>query len=1131
MSLRLEHDSHKLGDRLPFGAAATGSSVFLRLRVLEGNSEALTAKVRLWTEGAGESFVIMEKSGDEFTARLAMPEKGTLLWYYFVLTDGTNRWYYGNNPDHLGGVGALYEKEPPAYQITVYDKNAHTPDWFKNAIVYQIFPDRFRKGSRTTATAEGRSHAVLHTDWNDKPYYCKDAATGDIVYYDFFGGNLAGIREKFDYLKEMGVTAIYLNPIFLARSNHRYDTADYLQVDPLLGTNREFEEFCSAARAKGIRILLDGVFSHTGADSRYFNQFGTFSDVGAYQSKDSPYYSWYKFKHYPDDFEAWWGVKDLPDVKEMTPGYLDFIIRSYGSVLKTWLRRGISGWRLDVIDELPEEFLRLFYRTLKKENPQSVLIGEVWEDASNKKAYGEQRTYLSGYDMDSAMNYPQRAIQLDFVLNRKDAARTEAELWNLREHYPQENYYAMLNLIGSHDVERVRTLLEQGGPADHMTAEEAGKRRLQLLLVWQMTLPGAPCIYYGDEAGVRGGKDPDNRRTYPWGQEDLDILSWTKALTRLRSEEAVLRTGRLLPLYAKDDVLVYARSIEGGKDVFGKKAADGFFVVALNRSSKPQTVTVYTDGLAYGLLQDAVKENGVKTEVVNGHFTLRLPPFGALVLKGEKSGPKKAGILLHPTSLPNPYGCGELDKEAFAFVDFLKDAGQKLWQILPLNPPLVGDSPYLSDSAFAGNPRLLSLEKLMEEGWLTPSLWGEYKERAAAADSWQDVWQIKNEILWKMSHDPHLDVPWVPYDDFCRDNAYWLEDYALYKAIHRFFKGKSWQQWPEDIRRHEKAALLRYHKNLAGTVDHIKFVQYLLDRQWQEVHRYAKTRNIAILGDMPMYVALDSADCWAHQDLFDLDETGRPNHVAGVPPDYFSADGQLWGNPLYNYDAMKQDGYLWWKQRLLRVSQQVDAVRIDHFRGFAAFWAVPRGAKTAKEGKWMPGPGADFLKELREAVHLPLLAEDLGIITDDVCALRQQFQLPGMKILQFHLKERSDGQLSFDTEPRCAAYTGTHDNNTLRGWYEGELGSSQRKEIRTMLHLPDSASFDEIVRALIGLLYTRRAETVIVPMQDVLALPESGRMNVPGTSRGNWHWQLKDHQLTPQNARWLKKLAEATGRI
>ena len=1127
--MHLEHDSHQTGDRLPFGAAATGSSVFLRLRVLEGMNASLTAKVRLWTSGKGESYVPMEIEGTSFVAKVPMPQAATLLWYYFVITDGEKVWYYGNNEAHLGGEGRLYETEPPAYQITVYDQNTHTPDWFKNAIVYQIFPDRFRRGTKTTASAKGKAHAVLHTAWNDKPYYCKDQDTGEIVYYDFFGGNLAGIQEKFDYLKKLGVTVIYLNPIFLARSNHRYDTADYLQIDPLLGTNQEFETFCAAAKEQGIRIILDGVFSHTGADSRYFNQFGTYSDVGAYQSKDSPYYPWYQFNHYPDDFTAWWGVKDLPDVKEMTPSYLDFIIRRYDSVLKTWLRRGISGWRLDVIDELPEVFLQLFYRTLKKENPEAVLIGEVWEDASNKEAYGEQRTYLSGCDMDSAMNYPQRKIQLDFMLDHIDAARAEAELWNLREHYPKENYYAMLNLIGSHDVERVRTLLEQKGPEIDMTAEEAGKRRLYLLMAWQMTLPGAPCIYYGDEAGLRGGKDPDNRRTYPWGQEDADILLWTKKLTYLRTENPVLRTGRLLPLYAKGDVIVYARSIEGGKDVFGSDAPDGFFVVALNRSDKPQCVTVDTDGLAYGKLEDVLQKR-TAIQVVNGHFTLDLQPLSVQILRGGETKEKRSGILLHPTSLPNPYGCGELDQHAFRFIDFLQAAGQKVWQILPLTPPLIGDSPYLSDSAFAMDTRLLSLESLWKEGLLSPSLWKEYTQKTALADSWGKAWQIKSQILWKMSHDPQLHIPWDAYEQFCQDNAAWLEDYALYKALTAFFTDKKWQEWPEDIKHHEKTALLSVHQELAGTVDHIKFVQYLLDRQWQAVHDYATQHGITLLGDIPMYVALDSADCWAHQELFDLDALGQPNHVAGVPPDYFSADGQLWGNPLYRYDVMEKDGYAWWKQRLQRVSRQVDAVRIDHFRGFAAYWAVPFGAKTAKEGQWVKGPGSEFLRTIQKTVALPMLAEDLGVITDDVSLLRQTFQLPGMKILQFHWKSRTDGEVSFDTEPRCVAYTGTHDNNTLRGWYEEELTAWQQRQIRSLLNLAEDAPLNDILQGRIQLLYTRRAETVILPMQDLLALPSGCRMNVPGTSQGNWHWQMQKDQIPPTLARWLNELAHKTKR-
>ena len=360
MDLRLYHNSHEFYYRSSFGAVPSGSRLILRLRASGSEVQNCRARIRLWQSNVGESFVPMTYEDGIFTGIVTMPPKGCLVWYYFIVDNGRRTVYYGNNYDRLGGEGAKYQDVPPAYQVTVYDKDAHTPDWFKHAIVYQIFPDRFRHGIHTTGRLYGKKGAVIHSDWDDVPYYCKREGKGDIVYYDFFGGNLAGIREKLPYLKELGITAIYLNPIFESSSNHRYGTADYFRVDPMLGTNEEFAQFCQAAKEAGIHIILDGVFSHTGADSIYFNRFGNYPGVGAYQSKESPYYEWYRFKQYPDDYESWWGVSDLPDVEETTPSYMDFIINSEDSVLKYWLNEGISGWRLDVIDELTVHFLRQF---------------------------------------------------------------------------------------------------------------------------------------------------------------------------------------------------------------------------------------------------------------------------------------------------------------------------------------------------------------------------------------------------------------------------------------------------------------------------------------------------------------------------------------------------------------------------------------------------------------------------------------------------------------------------------------------------------------------------------------------------------------------------------------------------
>lgn len=1131
MELRLYHDSHSSRWRSRFGAIPTGTRLTLRLGIGGRPATECTAKVRLWKSNDGETLLPMEAKDGYFTVTWTVPETGCLLWYYFIVTTDEKVRYYGNNQDHLGGVGAEYDTVPPAYQITVYDKNSHTPDWFKHAIVYQIFPDRFCRGHKHGENLRGKSGAVIHSDWNDVPYYCKNTETGDVVQYDFFGGDLEGIRQKLDYLADLGVTALYLNPVFESCSNHRYGTADYHKIDPFLGTNDEFSALCEAAKKRGIRIILDGVFSHTGADSIYFNRFGHYPSLGAYQSKESPYYSWYRFTDYPDEYEAWWGVKDLPDVDETNPSYMNFIINGENSVLRHWLRAGISGWRLDVIDELPVPFPRNFYKTLKEENPDAVLIGEVWEDASNKISYSEQREYLCGHDIDSAMNYVLRAMVVDFVLGRKDGTRLGQEIWQLMENYPMENAYAMLNLISSHDIERILTVMS--GEKGMVRGESIAKGRVKLLSAWQFTMPGAPCIYYGDEAGQVGGKDPDNRRTYPWGHEDKSLLRWTKRLTALRRHNDALQTGRFIPLYSKGDLYVYCRVIEGGRDVFGKPAKDGLFVIALNRSTTAlHTISFFTNGLLYGDLTNALIPNMEPIHTQNSRLELTLPPLGVAILQAKESGPKRAGILLHPTSLPgNGPGNGVLGDYAYRFVDFLKAAGQTLWQILPLTPPLLGDSPYLSRSAFAGNEKLISLDFLNRAGWLSDERYSQYQAEAAQAKTWDDEWKCRSAALWDMSHDKNMTIPWAPFNQFCHDNAYWLDDYALFCAVSDFYGGRDWSQWPDDIRMRRKEAIEYYQKTLSGTISHVKFLQYIVYRQWQDVRAYAHRNGVSILGDIPMFVAHNSADCWAHQELFALDEKGQPTSVAGVPPDYFSADGQLWGNPLYDYDRMAKDHYDWWVQRFRYTFRLVDEVRLDHFRGLEAFWSVPATAKTARAGKWVKAPGAEILKEVRHRLgNVRIVAEDLGIITDEVCDLRTHFHLPGMRVLQFHLMEGADGLTSFDTEPNCLAYTGTHDNNTTRGWYENDLDDDQRHRLCRMLHMDDDTSGTEITGALIEYLYSRRAETVIVPLQDALALPAGDRMNIPGTATGNWRWQLKDGQLRLDTARWLSQLCRIYNR-
>lgn len=1116
----LYHNSRQDEYRFPFGAVPSGSDVVLRLAAkdLPAGAEAV---VRLWINGVGEELHPMTYDGKAFTATVPMPDDGCLVWYYFIVTVGDTTVYYGNNEAQRGGVGNVYDAAPPAYQITVYEKDTKTPDWFKEAIVYQIFPDRFARGKDTTGSLWGKQNAVIHSDWDDAPAYWKDEVTHDILYYDFYGGNLAGIKEKFPYLKSLGVTVIYLNPIFESVTNHRYSTADYHKVDGILGTNEEFAAFCKAAKDEGIRIILDGVFSHTGADSIYFNKFGHYDSVGAYQSKESPYYEWFRFTDYPNEYESWWGVMDLPNVEETTPSYMDFIIYDDNSVLKYWLSEGISGWRLDVVDELPTKFLQAFYKTLKETNPDALLLGEVWEDASNKSSYGEQRQYLCGHDLDSAMNYALRKILVEFVLGQTTGEDMEDQLYELLEHYPREHWYAMLNLIGSHDIVRILTVLRDG--VDEATAID----RLKLLTAWQFTIPGAPSIYYGDEVGMIGGKDPDNRRTYPWGKENTDLLQWTQTIAMLRRHHQALQTGRFIPIAAKGKVFAFVRSIEGGEDVFGKAAENDMFLIAINVDTETsQTVDAYTDGLVGGTFANCLDETDEPLTIINSRVTLTLPPLGvAIYRRVEPDAPRRAGILLHPTSLSSPYGNGEFGKEARDFVDFLQASGQSLWQVLPLTPPMLGDSPYLSNSAFAMNERFISLDVLHDWGWLSDAAFRAYQKDAAAAVDWDEAWAVKKDALWKFSHDPKLTIPWGPYDEFCKANAYWLDDYAIFRAVSDFFGERLWTTWPDDIRRHSKDGIEKYKKELAGTISHYKFLQYIVYRQWQDLRRYANEKGIAILGDMPIFVAHNSADCWAHQDLFQLDDGGNPTAVAGVPPDYFSKDGQLWGNPLYDFKAMEEDGYAWWVERFRHLLQTVDEARVDHFRGFAAYWSIPVGAKTAKEGQWVKGPGAKLFTAVRDALgNLPLVAEDLGVITDDVCQLREELQLLGMKVLQFHTAQRADGAYSLDTDVASVVYTGTHDNETLCGWLAGEVPPYQRDWLCREIGVAPDADLDAIAKACVAYVYSRNSATAIIPMQDVLGLDRSARMNVPGVATGNWRWQLQPGQCAFDRAKWLASL-------
>ncbi len=453
---------------------------------------------------------------------------------------------------------------PEPWQITVYDEGYRTPDWFKDGIMYQIFPDRFRKAGEYPV----REGKILRRDWGGTPSY-RPNEFGKILNNDFFGGNFNGVREKLDYLKSLHVSVIYFNPVFEAFSNHRYDTGDYRKIDSLLGTEEDFDALVKEAAEKGIRIILDGVFNHTGDDSRYFNKYGKYKEqLGAHQSPDSPYFDWYTFHDYPASYECWWGIETLPAVNESSASYQKFICGEDG-VIKTWLRHGIAGYRLDVADELPDFFLQKIRKAVKSETPDAMIIGEVWEDASNKIAYGERRRYLQGFELDSVMNYPLKDAIISYVLSGNTIQLRET-MAMLLDNYPAPTLHCLMNVLGTHDTPRILTVLggKQCRDKDEMastflTAEEReiAKQKVMMAAVLQYTLPGVPCIYYGDENAMEGYRDPFCRGCFDWENMDEELGAFYRKLGEIRTEVApeVFRDGSYREIFANASCIVYER--------------------------------------------------------------------------------------------------------------------------------------------------------------------------------------------------------------------------------------------------------------------------------------------------------------------------------------------------------------------------------------------------------------------------------------------------------------------------------------------------------------------------------------------------------------------------------------------
>ncbi len=607
--------------RSPFGAVAAGTAVHFRI-CLPRSLGCREARLHMETVGqlpqeSGMFWCGMEGDDREWWECHYTPAVAALYFYRFTLETEAGTRYLTRHPD---GRASLDFADGPHWQLTCYAADFTTPDWLAGGIFYQIFPDRFaRSGEPKAGVPDDR---VLRDDWDGQPVWRPDAQ-GRVRNNDYFGGDLRGIEQRLDRLADLGVTCLYLNPIFEAHSNHRYDTADYERIDPLLGNEEDFRSLCRTATQLGIWVMLDGVFSHTGADSRYFNRENRYPSEGAFQSLSSPFADWYHFQDWPHRYTGWWGFDTLPEVEETTASFSSYINGSDG-IVRHWLAAGASGWRLDVADELPDGFLDELRKAAKAEKPDALVLGEVWEDASNKQSYGHLRRYLLGDQLDSVMNYPFRDAILGFLTVGKSQ-----EFFNrvlaIVENYPPQVLRLLMNHIGTHDTERALTVLAgepAGGRGRDWQAAQAlspeqrqlGLRRMRLAAALQYCLPGVPCIYYGDEAGMEGYRDPFNRGCYPWGREDAGLLQWYRRLGQMRRHSPALREGTFRPVPAVEGVVCFERLDDSGALLCAVNREAGEHTVALPDRWRDRTVnlgdgwiegdTLHLPGVGCAILMD-----------------------------------------------------------------------------------------------------------------------------------------------------------------------------------------------------------------------------------------------------------------------------------------------------------------------------------------------------------------------------------------------------------------------------------------------------------------------------------------------------------------------------------------------
>ncbi len=580
--MRILYDSKKTAFKDPFGTLTPGQGCTLHIHI-PSSVQATAVECLFYADGETQpalkcAFTYKSKRGayDIWTGSFSL-DRPALYFYRFGITGktGTFRLFkYGDDTNMEAG---------DMWQLTCTPVDFTVPDWAKGATIYQVFPDRFYASGKCDLTGKLEPY-ILHKSWNEEVVW-QPTPEGLVLNNDFYGGNFRGITEKMDYIASLGTTILYLNPISKSFSSHRYDTGDYKTPDPMLGTIEDFKAMCAAAHARGIRVVLDGVYSHTGSNSLYFDKERTFGGKGAYCSEKSPYYSWYTFHRYPDSYNCWWNFDTLPTVNKLDPAFVEYIITGEDSVVAHWLRLGADGFRLDVADELPNEFLDLLKKRVRQIKPDALIIGEVWEDASNKEAYGIRKRYFVDGSLDSCMNYPFRTAVLNFLKERDNGNGLKETVMTIAENYPKQVFLANMNMLGTHDTARILTTLvdEFDGSREEKAKRKLSRtelttahERLLMASFLQYMLPGSPSLYYADEAGMEGYKDPFNRRPYPWGSEDQVLLAHHRHLGRLRKNHEALRLGDIEFFQAGDQKLGFSRTLNGMR-----------LRIYVNRSSDP----------------------------------------------------------------------------------------------------------------------------------------------------------------------------------------------------------------------------------------------------------------------------------------------------------------------------------------------------------------------------------------------------------------------------------------------------------------------------------------------------------------------------------------------------------------